>query len=74
MAYTATIRRWIGNDIDKFCCSPCGTFLNPPSKVAPRAPAEGCGTSGKILNEKRKMNSTDRHLSASGLAQFGMRI
>ena len=23
---------------------------------------------------KRKMNSTDRHLSASGLAQFGMRI
>jgi hypothetical protein len=38
MAYTATIRRWIGDDIDKFRCSPCGTFLNQPSKLARERP------------------------------------
>ena len=31
--YTRTIRRWIGDDIDMFRCSPCGTFSNQPSNM-----------------------------------------
>jgi len=51
MAYTATIRRWIGDDIDKFRCSPCGTFLNQPSKVAREHPPKDAAQAGKSSSE-----------------------
>ena len=52
MTYTSTIRRWIGDDIDMFRCSPCGTFLNLPSKVAREHPPKDAAQAGKFMIER----------------------